>query len=110
MKLLLSYLDKKLPVFPDGLNYLHAAFTYGNHEIVPALIPLTEDINSVSYLGQTALHSAVRSAADYDTMQLLLENGADKTLKDNAGLTAYDLFITDNLEIDERIANLLRVE
>jgi ankyrin repeat protein len=114
LALLLSYLQKKLPNLSEGLgyglSYLHVAIRCGNFDIVPQLIPYIEDINSVNISGQTALHYAAAHSTytDAGVIKMLLENGADKTIRGDDGLTAYDMYITDNANIDEEILNMLR--
>ncbi len=109
LKLLLSYLNTKLPNYLNGPNYVHLAIACGNIELVPVLIPLTENIKSVNDSNDTVLHFAA-AARTLDVIPLLLENGVDKTLKDENGLTAYDLYVKNNPDIDENIANLLKIE
>jgi ankyrin repeat protein len=131
---LLPYQDKKLPNITEGANYLHAAILYANYDIIPVLLPYIEDINSTNNFGQTALHMAaifynssleikrllLEEGADktikgyigltcLEIIQLLLEKGADKTIKDNDGKTAYDLYMKGG-DIDETVVNLLKVD
>lgn len=66
------------------------------------------DVNEKGYLGQTPLVSFVSYPTILPTVemvQLLLENGADKTLKDDRGKTAYDYAIERGFE---EIALLLK--
>lgn len=48
------------------------------------------DLDSAEYDGDSPLHSAVQKGHT-DVVQLLLERGADTTIRDNSGKTALDL-------------------
>ena len=72
------------------------ACCYENFGAVPLLLPYIKDINEELKLGQTALHCAVAYSAPCKTIKLLLENGADGTMKDMDGRTPYDLYLCNN--------------
>lgn len=120
LTLLLSYLKKRLPDLTEGLgrsynysiNYLNVAIGCGNFDIVPELIPYIRDINSTNPTGQTALHyaAAYSAYADFNLIKTLIENGADKTIRGNDGLTAYDMYMVNNTSINEEIINILKVD
>ena len=48
------------------------------------------NINKKNKNGDTPLHLAVQRG-DYDIIQLLLDNGADITIKNKKGISPYDL-------------------
>lgn len=116
LEVLLSYLQKKLPDLSEGLgyglNYIHVAIGCGNFDIVSKLIPHINDINSTNVIGQTVLHYAAAHSvyADFDLIKMLIENGADKTIRDNDGLTAYDMYVANNTNIDEEIIRILKLD
>lgn len=71
-------------------NALTLATHYGNYNVVEFLIKeYYFDINSKDLAGDTALIVAIKND-QAQIMQLLLELGADKSLKDSKGKTAYD--------------------
>lgn len=90
---LLKYMTHKLPdIGENGLNYLHLAIVYRNFPIVRFLLPYIENINGVNEKNQTALFYAAASDANEDVIQLLLDNGADKTIVDINGNSACDIY------------------
>lgn len=71
-------------------NVLTFATHYGNYNVVEFLIKENYfDINSKDFAGNTALIVATKNNQT-QIMKLLLELGADKSLKDADGKTAYD--------------------
>ena len=52
------------------------------------LVDTTSDINAVDYVGDTALHYALRKRCSYSLpfIKYLLQKGADPNLKRNTGL------------------------
>ena len=71
-------------------NALTFATHYGNYNVVEFLIKeYYFDINSKDLAGDTALIVAIKND-QAQIMQLLLELGADKSMKDSKGKTAYD--------------------
>ncbi|GHV93790.1 hypothetical protein AGMMS50293_01100 [Spirochaetia bacterium] len=107
LKLVFSYVDKKLPNAFDKMNYVQIAIYFSNFEIVSLFIPLVEDINQQDEYGKTALHRAVYFAG-YDTIKLLLDSGSDKTIKDEDGMTAYDIYIQNHMDYSNEIIDLLK--
>lgn len=80
---------------------LHFAAHYNNVEIGKTLLAharprISEFIDMRDLLGQTALHIAAKKRS-YMMISMLILNGADKTIKDNAGRTAHDLLGYDEL-------------
>jgi len=109
LKLLLSSLPVKTPNFSkESLLYLNLAINNENTDIIPFLIPQIEDINGANNYGQTPLHRAAAYLNDVNVIQLLIENGADKTIKDNYERTAYDIYVLNNAYPDEAILGLLK--
>jgi ankyrin repeat protein len=109
LRLLLSSLPVKTPNFSkESLLYLNLAIENENTDIIPYLIPQLEDINGTNNFGQTPLHYAAHHESDAGVIRLLIENGADKTMKDNFGNTAYDMYVANNAYPDEAIMDMLR--
>ena len=77
----------------DGKKtYLHRAVLSGNIYIVEFLLISSElqtELNSVDEYGETPLMYAVQKQY-YDICQSLLEHGADMTIQNQNGKTAYD--------------------
>lgn len=57
------------------------------------------DINAVDDAGQTVLHAAVPYATAPEDIQLLLDRGADRTIRDSNGERAVDLVSRSHKEI-----------
>ncbi|WP_139163694.1 ankyrin repeat domain-containing protein [Afifella marina] len=85
---------------PDGGTLLHRL--YKQHSVIRANFPkeveildilLAEglDINAQDNAGQTVLHIAAPNAIDAASIEILLERGADKSLRDANGKRALDL-------------------
>ena len=71
-------------------NVLTFATHYSNYKVVEFLIKSHYfDINSKDLAGDTALIVATKND-QAEILQLLIELGADKSLKDSNGMTAYD--------------------
>lgn len=60
-----------------------------NIEIIRILINITNDINHCNEYGITGLHW-ICFKNDYNTIKLLLENGADPFIKSTDGKTPFD--------------------
>lgn len=77
-------------------NVLTFATHYGNYNVVEFLIKENYfDVNSNDLVGDTALIVATKNN-QAQIVQLLLELGADKSLKDSSGKTAYDYAVESN--------------
>jgi ankyrin repeat protein len=76
----------------NGATPLHvAAYCAGTTDVLGLiLINKQVDINGRDKNGQTALHFAVRGNR-VDNVRYLLENGADRTIRDQNGLTPYQV-------------------
>ncbi len=86
----LSYLESK------GINskqqpLLHVAVEKGEFEMLKYLLEQKHNINSVNADKYTPLHLAAMTTKDVSLLKLLLENGADKSLKTEFDESAYDL-------------------
>jgi ankyrin repeat protein len=58
------------------------------------------DISQTNEAGESVLACAIRARCDFDTIMLLLENGADKFDFDDEGVSILDMAITyDNIEM-----------
>jgi TPR repeat protein len=73
----------------DGYTPLMYAVTKGNPEVVREVLSGGADINAQSATGWTALMFAAKNSPD--SVSLLLEKGADKSLKNSVGQSAYDI-------------------
>jgi ankyrin repeat protein len=74
-----------------GQTVLHIASTNRYGGGVADLVMLGADINAINpHTGWTPLHEAA-AACSGDAIKKLLENGADPTIRDNAGETPYEL-------------------
>lgn len=91
--LAISECGKLQDLSESGTNYLMAAITYGNFKSVPIVLPYIQNINSTNNTNYTALHYATWYPAPYKTIKLLLDNGADVTMKNVDGRTPYNLYL-----------------
>ncbi|MFK4289479.1 ankyrin repeat domain-containing protein [Bacillus sp. RC250] len=71
---------------------LQAAIANKQIELVSFLIEKGSDVNAVQSGGWTGLHEAALLGNE-DIITLLLEHGANKTTKKNAGKTAFDIAV-----------------
>jgi hypothetical protein len=68
-----------------------AAFTNSNPEMTSTLLKAGADINALSEDGRTALiWAALNNPNPEEVLRVLLNAGADATVRDKAGKTAYD--------------------
>lgn len=76
---------------PDthGATPLHLAALSGDGKIVCRLVLAGADLNKADETGQTVLHIGARKIS-YGTLEMILDKGADRTLKDRFGMTASD--------------------
>lgn len=68
---------------------LQKAADHCNHVMIRALIELGANVNQQNSKGQTPLHQSVKRR-DHQTVSFLISHGADVTIKDNWGLSAYE--------------------
>ncbi|MCP9262962.1 Poly [ADP-ribose] polymerase [Dirofilaria immitis] len=78
-----------------GLIPLHNASSFGHLEIASLLIEFGAEVNHPDKWGYTPLHEAAQKGRT-QICSLLLSNGADATLKNNEGLTALDITVTED--------------
>lgn len=75
----------------EGMAAIHWAADRGNVEILTRLLAVDGiDINLRGADGQTALHYA-SSCGNVECLQLLLQHGADRTIRDEEGETCSDV-------------------
>lgn len=92
-----------------GAEYVMGALSFLNFNAVSILLPYTKNINSTNEKKQNVLHYAASYPAPYKTIKLLLENGADGTMKDRDGRTPYNLYLYNNPDkFFSKTARLLR--
>lgn len=80
--------------------------------IIKRIIKADVDINAQGDNGDTALHIAIRHAS-VEVVALLLQNGADKTIKNNGGRDAVaftNINIEKNKKNKERLGRLKRIK
>mgnify|MGYP000496750616 CR=1 FL=1 len=88
----------------NGEGLLHYATRYGNHRVIQHLLDLGLDINLVKNgSNETPAHFCLK---EYDSLKLLLENGADPNMEDKWEGTLLDVALIHNAS-DETI-ELLR--
>ena len=75
---------------PAGLTALHQSAIDGNLECAKALVTNGANVNSVDCEKWTPLHAAAMTG-HADLVIFLLQSGADATLKNEDGETAYDI-------------------
>ncbi len=88
-------IGKGAQINQPGWTALHYAATTGNNEIVQLLLDNAAYIDAESPNKTTPIMMAAR-AGFILTVKLLLDEGADATLKNDAGMTAIDLARTNN--------------
>lgn len=100
----IEFLEKVLPDIKDdsthqtymGYNVLENAAFLNELSVVKYLVEEKNyNVNSTSAGNTTALMYAAKNNS-IDVCNYLLENGADKSLKDNSGKNAYDYAIENN--------------
>lgn len=89
-----------------GQNLLSIAIQCNQPTVLEHLLKKGIDVNAVNKAGVTALMKAASSAEDTKMIKLLLQYGADKTLKDNKGKTASQYAI---FNLNQEVQDLLKV-
>ncbi|WP_211474042.1 ankyrin repeat domain-containing protein [Collimonas humicola] len=85
-----ALLDKEAEPNNTGWTALHYAAAIGNDEIVQMLLDASAYIDAGSPNNTTPIMMAAR-AGKIQTVKLLLDSGADVTLKNDVGMNAIDL-------------------
>jgi len=85
-----ALLDKEAEPNTTGWTALHYAAAIGNDEIVQMLLDASAYIDAGSPNNTTPIMMAAR-AGKIMTVKLLLDSGADATLKNDVGMSAIDL-------------------
>ncbi|KAI8806811.1 ankyrin repeat-containing domain protein [Cladochytrium replicatum] len=83
-----------------GLTALHYAAKMGNEALVEALVAYDQNVNTVDLKGKTPLHSIAASTAMHvyrefysSILPLLLEHGADPSIRNREGKTVADIAV-----------------
>lgn len=77
-----------------GKNLLHYAVQSHDIEIFKRVLPLIEDLNMQDFFDDTALHLTAKHE-QHEMTKLLLEQGADQTIKNVGEKTAFDCAHSD---------------
>jgi hypothetical protein len=72
----------------------HFALHYSRADVVEKLLANGASVHATDIDGNTALHLAAKFYCDYTIINLLLKAGADRSAKNHAGKTAYDMVCT----------------
>ncbi|MBO4675878.1 MAG: ankyrin repeat domain-containing protein [Elusimicrobiaceae bacterium] len=91
-----------------GFTPLHRACLMGHPNVAQLLLQAGVDINVVSSLSQTTSLMVAAYAGQVDTVQFLLQKGADPYLQDRNGGTALDYARESNSPNKEKIIALLQ--
>lgn len=76
----------------EGETPLHLAAKSGTQETIVALLDAGADVNAQTELGETPLHFAAKSNyRPLENIVVLLNTGADGSLKNGDGKTAFDV-------------------
>ena len=89
----------------DGSTALQYAITWGDAEATQWLIENGADVNTTDNWGSTPLINAVYYSSGVEIVERLLQSGADKTIEDSEGKTAYDYAIENK---DPSLRDLLK--
>ncbi len=89
-----------------GQNLLFIAIKYNQPTVLEHLLKQGIDVNTANNAGTTALMEAASSAEDTQIIKLLLQYGADKTIKDNRGKTASQYAV---FNLNQEVHDLLKI-
>ena len=78
-------------------------------EVVHFLLHEGIEVNDVDDKGQTALILAAAFNSNAEVITALLENGADKTIKDKHGKTAADYVVLNSSFFGTDVPNMLKI-
>jgi len=93
----------------SGETILHRAALNNHEEVVNTVLHLGVDANAKNNENYTPLHLACMKADNFSIIELLIENGADKTLKTEFGENAFDLAMENELlPYSVELENLLK--
>jgi len=89
----------------DGLTPLMYAVAYQNHTIVKELIAHNADVNFMSKEKQSAVVFAIKGR-DAEALQILVDNGADPSIKIQGDYSAIDLAKEENIQEILEVLNI----
>ncbi|MCO6357980.1 ankyrin repeat domain-containing protein [Roseivirga pacifica] len=90
----------------NGMNLLHFACEYNRTDYASLLIEKGIDLNKQDRFGNTPLWKAVFNArGNYETVSLLIKNGSDPTILNNAGRSPLTLAKSFG---DEQLTHIMR--
>ena len=89
----------------DGLTPLMYATAYQKHTIIKELIAHEADVNFISKEKQSAVIFAIKGR-DAKTLQLLVDNGADPSIKIKDNYSAIDLAKEENIKTILEVLNI----
>lgn len=77
--------------YAEGNNLVHIAVEKGSETLLKKALSLGVEVNQRNNDGLSPLHLAAMKARDHALINILLTNGADKSITTDFGETAYDL-------------------
>ena len=89
----------------DGLTPLMYATAYQKHAVIKELIAHKADVNFISKEKQSAVIFAIKGR-DAKTLQILVENGADPSIKIKDNYSAIDLAKEENIKAIMDVLNI----
>lgn len=89
-------IDEKLGAY--GSTALMLAAEKGHSEVVQYLLEKGAAIAEVNVMGETALLRACKYGMDYDTIKVLLKNGADPNFEPEEGIPILYFVVSNNSE------------
>lgn len=103
LKELKKLIDKGYPDIDEKIGAydstaLMLAAEKGHSEVVQYLLEKGADIGALNIMGETALLRACKYSMDYDTINVLLKNGADPNFEAEQGIPILYFVVSDNSE------------
>jgi hypothetical protein len=89
----------------DGLTPLMCAVAYQNHTMIKELITHKADVNFMSAEKQSAIVFAIKGR-DAEALQLLMDNGADSSIKIRDDYSVIDLAKEENIKELLKVLNV----